>query len=108
MDIEARQYENQLHQANQERMGRFEDKLDRTLKVVVEIGEAIKCIPAMEQRIKDLESERDQRKGANQNQTENFHDPPQDFERRSVRFAGAERNCCKMPPNPAFHSVAIH
>ena len=64
MDAEARHYQDQLHQANQERMTRFEDKLDRTLNVVVQIGEAIKCIPSMEQRIKDLESERDQRKGA--------------------------------------------
>ena len=64
MDVEARHYQDQLHQANQERMGRFEDKLDRTLNAVVQIGEAIKCIPSMDERITVLEADKNQRKGA--------------------------------------------
>ena len=64
MDAEARHYQDQLHKVNQDRMDRIEGKLDRTLEAMLQIGEAIKCVPDMEKRIKELESDRDQRKGA--------------------------------------------
>lgn len=64
LDPEARHYQDQLHQANQERMRSFETKLDRTLEAMIAIGKAIECIPDMDQRIDKLEADRQQRKGA--------------------------------------------
>jgi hypothetical protein len=64
LDAEARHYQDQLHKVNQDRMDRIEGKLDRTLEAMLQIGEAIKIVPEMDKRIKALESERDQRKGA--------------------------------------------
>jgi hypothetical protein len=64
LDLEARHYQDQLHKANQERMGRIEDKVDRALELMLVVGKSIECIPKIEERIKSLESARDQRLGA--------------------------------------------
>ncbi len=64
MDADARFYQDELHKANTARMDRIEKKLDRTLLVMAEVAVAVKCIPTIEERLEDLESERDQRKGA--------------------------------------------
>ncbi len=64
MDLDARLYQDQLHKLNSERMDRFECKMDKVLEVIASVGEIIKRIPSMDDRIKELESERDQRKGA--------------------------------------------
>ena len=64
MDIEARHYQDQLHIANQERMSKVESKLDQLLVGMTELKEQIKCIPNVEERVSDLEAERNQRKGA--------------------------------------------
>ena len=57
-------YQNQLHEANQKRMEGFDKKLDRLLASNSEISVAVKRIPDMDERITDLESESNQRKGA--------------------------------------------
>lgn len=64
MDPDARRYQDQLHAVNQERMGRIEDKVDRTLTALSAIAVAIEIIPGMVKRIEELEAERNQRKGA--------------------------------------------
>ena len=63
MDAEARQYQDQLHKVNQERMGSFERKLDQALKILTRMAGDVERVPNLEQRIKQLEEDKSYRKG---------------------------------------------
>ena len=63
MDPEARQYQDQLHQVNQERMRRFENKLDQALKILSSVASDVENVPELEKRVKALEEDKSFRKG---------------------------------------------
>lgn len=64
MDVEARHYQDQLHQANQERMQRVEEKLDTLLQSSTRVQESTKDLPDLTRRVAALEQDRDRAKGA--------------------------------------------
>ncbi len=63
MDPEARHYQDQLHHANQERMQRFEDKLDELLESSTRVQESTKDLPKLTDRVATLENELNRAKG---------------------------------------------
>lgn len=64
MDVEARHYQDQLHQANQSRMERLEGKLDELLESSTRVDESTKDLPKLTDRVDVLEKELDRAKGA--------------------------------------------
>lgn len=64
MDVEARHYQDQLHKANQDRMERFEEKLDVLLESSTRVQEATKDLPKLTDRVATLENELNRAKGA--------------------------------------------
>lgn len=63
MDQDARNYQNQLHNANQERMKSFETKLDKVLETVTRVDVAVVGFPELEKRVAALENDKSFRKG---------------------------------------------
>lgn len=64
MDAEARHYQDQLHQMNQDRMKRLEDKLDALLESSATVEESTKDLPKLTDRVAKLESDSNRAKGA--------------------------------------------
>lgn len=64
MDVEARHYQEQLHNQNQARMQRLEDKLDELLESSTRVQESTKEFPRVTERVAALESELNRAKGA--------------------------------------------
>lgn len=64
MDVEARHYQEQLHNANQVRMQRLEDKLDALIESSTRVQESTKEFPKVSERVAALENELSRAKGA--------------------------------------------
>ena len=63
MDSEALQFQNQLHEANQERMRAMETKLDLILRSVLRTDAVCESWPKLLDRVDTLEKQREYRKG---------------------------------------------
>lgn len=63
MDEDARLYQDQLHRANQDRMKRLEEKLDKITEPIIRAANAVECIPDLVERVEALEKDQAFKKG---------------------------------------------
>ena len=56
--------QNLMHEANQARMSKIEEKQDRAYELLVTVATKINCLPELEKRVTALEADSNQKKGA--------------------------------------------